>query len=276
MEDIASRMRRNPPEDAKPNALSGKVALITGSCSGIGAAIARELSARGASIVINYPTPQLSAAAQEVGAGLSTPWIAVQSDISTVDGPGMLVKAAVDKFGKLDILVNNAAQATLSTFEEVTADLWDTQMNTNVRGAFLVTQAALEHFPAKGAPGGGGRIINITSAVATAPELQQAIYATTKGALATLTRSMAKELPPKYGCTVNAVSPGVIRTPQFLRELQQTGGAFLTQIFDARTPVDGWVGLPEDVAFSVAFLAEERASWINGASINVSGGMFQD
>lgn len=275
MEAIASRKRINPPKDATPNALAGKVALVTGSTSGIGAAIARELSARGASVVINYGWPELEEAAKEVGNSLPSSWIAVQADISTTDGPAALVKAAVDRFGKIDIVVNNAAKATLAKVEETSVDLWDASMNTNVRSAFLVSRAALPHLPPK-AEGGGGRIINITSAVATEPEVLQTAYATSKGAVATLTRCLAKELPPTYGCTVNAVSSGIVKTPQFIGELQRTGGAFLTQIFDARTPVDGWIGLPEDVAFAVAFLAEERASWINGASINVSGGMFLD
>lgn len=148
-------------------------------------------------------------------------------------------------------------------------------MNTNVRGALLVTQAALPHLPKK-SEGGGGRIISITSAVGTNPQELQAAYATSNGALATLTRILAKELPPKYGCTVNAVSPGIVKTPQFLHELQRTVPPFLPQVFDSMTPLDDWLGLPEDVAFAVAFLAEERASWINGASINVSGGMFVD
>ena len=276
MEAIASRKRQNPPEDASSQALAGKIALVTGSCSGIGAAIARELSTRGASIVLNYPWPELEGAANEVGNSLKSPWTAVQADLSTTDGPAALVEAAVQKFGKIDILVNNAAKAELAKFEDSSVDLWDQTMNTNVRGPFLVTKAVLPHLPKK-SEGGGGRIINITSAVATQPELRQAVYATSKGAIATLTRSLAKELPPVYGCTVNAVSPGIIKTPQFLRELTSDGsGAFLTQIFDARTPIDGWIGLPEDVAHGVAFFAEQRASWINGASLNVSGGMFLD
>ncbi|KAF9881532.1 short chain dehydrogenase [Colletotrichum karsti] len=275
MEAIASRKRSNPPRDASPNALAGKVALVTGSTTGIGAAVVRELSARGASVVINYGWPDLRGAAEEIGQSLSSPWIAVEADLSTTDGPAKLVAATVEKFGKVDILVNNAAKATLAKVEETSIDLWDASMNTNVRGAFLLSQAVLPHLPPK-AEGGGGRIINITSAVATDPEILQTAYATSKGAITTLTRCLAKELPPTYGCTVNAVSPGIVKTPQFLGELQKMGNAFLTQIFDARTPVDGWIGLPEDIAFAVAFLAEDRASWVNGASINVSGGMFFD
>jgi NAD(P)-dependent dehydrogenase (short-subunit alcohol dehydrogenase family) len=275
MDKIASKTRTNEAKDSVPQALKDKIALVTGSCSGIGAAVARELSSRGASIVLNYPYPDLKADAEAIGATLTSKWIAVQADISTTDGPTSLVQAAVAEFGKIDILVNNAAVARLAKFDETDAELWDIHMLTNVRGAFLVTKAVLPHLPTK-ASGGGGRIVCITSAVATQPEIHQAAYATSKGALATLTRAMAKELPPKYGCTVNAVSPGIVKTPQFLRELQKDGGGFLTSIFDARTPLDGWVGLPEDVAHAVGFLTEERSSWVNGASINVSGGMFLD
>ncbi|KAF7527517.1 hypothetical protein G7054_g10448 [Neopestalotiopsis clavispora] len=273
MEQLASKKRANEPRDASPNALTGKVALVTGSCSGIGAAIARELSIRGASVVLNYPFLTLKGAADETGSTLKSDWIAVEADVSTPEGASKLVQAAVDEFGKIDILVHNAALAELASVESTTAELFEKTMNTNVRGPLLVTQAALSHLP-KLNEGGGGRIICITSAVDTNPQELQAAYATSKGALATLTRIFAKELPPKYGCTVNAVSPGIVKTPQFLRELARTAPPFMPQIFDSMTPVEGWLGLPEDIAFAVAFLAEERASWINGASINVSGGMF--
>lgn len=196
MEQIASRRRTNTPQDVVPNPLKDKVALITGSCSGISAAIARELSIRGASVIINYPFAHLKGDAEKARESLKSDWIAVETDIST--------------------------------------------------------------------------------AVGTNSQELQAAYATSKGALATLTRILAKELPPKYGCTVNAVSPGIVKTSQFLHELQRTVPPFLPRVFDSMTPLDGWLGLPEDVAFAVAFVAEERASWINGASINVSGGMFVD
>ncbi|KXH26762.1 3-oxoacyl-(acyl-carrier protein) reductase [Colletotrichum salicis] len=275
MEAIASRKRINPSKDNAPNALAGKVALVTGPSSGIGAAISKDLSARGASVVINYGWPDLERTVNDLGKSLKSPWIAVEAYVSTTSGPSHLVQAAVDEFGKLGIIVNNAAKATLAKMEDTNVDLWDASMTTNVRGPFLVCRAALPHLPPK-SEGCGGRIINITSAVSTDLEVQQLAYATSKGAIATLTRCLAKELPPTYGCTVNAISPGIIKSPQFLGELQRTGGAFLTQIFDARTPVDGWIGLPEDVAFAVAFLAEERASWINGANLNVSEGIFLD
>ncbi|KAK1624338.1 hypothetical protein BDP81DRAFT_438290 [Colletotrichum phormii] len=172
MEAIASRKRINPSKDAAPNALAGKVALVMGSSSGIGAAIVRELSARGASVVINYGWPDLERTVNDPWKSLKSPWIAVEGDISTTSGPSHLVQAAVDKFGKLDIIVNNAAKATLAKVEDTNVDLWDASMTTNVRGPFLECQAALPHLPTK-SEGGGGRIINITSAVSTDPEVQQ-------------------------------------------------------------------------------------------------------
>jgi NAD(P)-dependent dehydrogenase (short-subunit alcohol dehydrogenase family) len=122
--------------------------------------------------------------------------------------------------------------------------------------------------------GGGARFINVTSGAAVQPELNQTIYAASKAATCTMSKCWANELPPKYGCTVNSVSPGAILT-KGPKVTMQGMEDILLPIFDARTPMPGAYGQPEDVAWAVAFLAEARSNWINGAVLNVSGGMIR-
>ncbi|OIW24362.1 NAD(P)-binding protein [Coniochaeta ligniaria NRRL 30616] len=251
--------------------LENKVAVITGANTGIGAAIARELSSRGASIVLNYPFPSLSGQAISVLASLPTKdtSIAVEADLSTTTGPQALIDAAVAQYGKIDILVNNAGLAVNKPFEEQTLDDWDKLVNLNARGVFLLTQAALPHL----APA-GGRIVNIVSISARAAPPLQTIYAGTKGMVDSFTRVWAKELPRKYGCTVNAVSPGPTMTDGFAA----AGEEFLREMRPVmeQTPVGDRMATPDEIAFAVGFLCEPRASWINGLHLVASGGLFVD
>jgi NAD(P)-dependent dehydrogenase (short-subunit alcohol dehydrogenase family) len=252
--------------------LTGKVAIVSGSNSGIGLAIAKELAARGASVVTNYPFPSLAAEATHAASSLPTKSIAVEADMSTVDGPQALVSAAVAAFGRVDILVNNAALAINLPLEDQTLSHWDTLVNLNGRGPFLLTKAVLPHLPKL--PQGGGRIVNIISVSARSPPPLQTIYAGTKGMLDSFTRCWAKELPPKYGCTVNAVSPGPTATEGFLAAGEEAMRV-LQPTIDA-TPAGKRMGRPEEVAYAVAFLCEERAGWVNGAHLMVNGGLYVD
>ena len=195
-----------------PTPLQGKVAIVSGSDSGIGAQIARDLSIAGAHVVVNYPypTPELTKRANDLVSSLPTPGLAVEADLSTTTGPQALIDATVKQYGKIDILVNNAGLAVNLPFEEQTLEHWDLLVNINGRGTFLLTQAALKHLVPK-----GGRIVNICSISARESPPMQTIYAGTKGMVDSFTRVWAKELPPKYGCTVNSVSPGPTRTEGF-------------------------------------------------------------
>lgn len=249
--------------------LAGKVAIISGSSSGIGLAIGRELSSRGASIVLNYPFPDLASSADSSAASFPTPSIAVCADISTAEGPASLVKAAVEKFGRVDIVVNNAALAVNHQFEEQNMSHWDLLVNLNARGTFLLTQASLPHLSVP-----GGRIINICSASSRAAPPMQTIYAGTKGMVDSFTRVWAKELPPKYGCTVNCVSPGPTRTEGF-----EAAGEEVMKIL--QPTIDGTPAAPRmaessEIAYAVGFLAEERSRWINGLHLHANGGLFVD
>jgi NAD(P)-dependent dehydrogenase (short-subunit alcohol dehydrogenase family) len=156
--------------------LTGKVAIVSGSSSGIGAAIVRELSARGAFTVVNYPFSKLQVEAQILVSSLPSPAIVVEADMSSVSAPEKLVNAAVSQWGKIDIIVNCAGLAINKPFEEQNLDDWDLLVNVNGRGTFLLTQACLPHLTK-----GSGRIVNIVSISARGPPPNQTIYAGTKG-----------------------------------------------------------------------------------------------
>ncbi|KAI1495390.1 hypothetical protein F5X96DRAFT_6601 [Biscogniauxia mediterranea] len=255
---------------AMPKSLAGKVAVISGSSTGIGLAIAKELSSRGAKVVINYPYPSLAAEAKDNAASdISGPYIAVEADIGTVDGPKKLIQEAVREYGKVDILVNNAALAINLPFEEQTVEQFESLVNLNGRGTFLLTQAVLPHLPKT-----GGRIVNICSVSSRGAPPLQTIYAGTKGMVDSFTRCWAKELPPKYGCTVNAVSPGPTATQGFAAAGEEAMKVLAPTI--EATPAAKRLGKPEEIAFAVAFLCEERASWVNGEHLFVNGGLHID
>ncbi len=254
---------------AQSKTLSGKVAIISGSCSGIGAAIARELSSRGANVVINHPFSNLREQAETVVSSLATPGIAVEADISSTTGPAHLVEGAVAAYGKVDILINNAALAINKPFEEQSLADWDSLVNLNGRGTFLLTQATLKHL-AKGS----GRIVNIVSISSRGPPPMQTIYAGTKGMVDSFTRCWAKELPPKYGCTVNAVSPGPTRTEGFADAGEEVM-KILQPVID-QTPVGARMAETSEIAYAVAVLCEEKARWINGTHLMANGGLFID
>ncbi|KAK5059921.1 hypothetical protein LTR84_009804 [Exophiala bonariae] len=251
------------------NTLDGKVAIVSGSSSGIGKSIAVELASRGASVVINYPLPNLEGEANAVLEILPTPSRAVCADMGSKQGPARVVEAAVEAFGKIDIIVNNAAIAVNKPFEEQTLDEWDLLVNINGRGVFLLTQAALPHLTQP-----GGRIVNVCSASSRAPPPMQTIYAGTKGMVDSFTRCWAKELSRKYGCTVNAVSPGPTRTEGFAAAGPEVM-KILQPIIDS-IPVAPRMAEASEIAYAVAFLCEERARWINGVHLHANGGLFVD
>lgn len=247
--------------------LTGKIAVVSGSSSGIGLAIATELSSRGASVVVNYPFPSLSPEASALVKSLPTPGIAVCADLSTIEGPKELIEAVVREYGKVDILVNNAARAVMKPFEEQSLEDWDFIVNLNGRGTFLLTQAVLPYLSRE-----GGRIVNISSGSSRDPPPLHTIYSGTKGMIDSFTRVWARELPRKYGCTVNTVSPGITETPGILG----LGEDIIKSIQPAidSTPVEARMGAPEEIAYAVGFLCEERARWMNGVYLRANGGLY--
>lgn len=163
--------------------LAGKVAIVTGSSAGIGAAIAQELSGRGASVLINYPTAALKEEADGVLATLTPDSISVEADMGQLSAPQVLVDAALAKWNRIDILINSVGVATIAPIEELTLEDWDRMVNINGRGTFLLTQKVLPHLTK-----GSGRIVNIASMVARGAMAHQTIYAGTKGMIDSFTK----------------------------------------------------------------------------------------
>jgi NAD(P)-dependent dehydrogenase (short-subunit alcohol dehydrogenase family) len=163
--------------------LRGKVAIVTGSSSGIGAAIVRELSSRGANTVVSYPFPHLKHEADAVVASLPSPAVAVLGDMFQIETPRKLVDAALAQWKRIDILVNSVGLAVNKPFEEQTLEDWDLLVNVNGRGTFLMTQTVLPHLTK-----GAGRIVNIASISARGPPPNQTIYAGTKGMVDSFTK----------------------------------------------------------------------------------------
>ncbi len=243
--------------------LQGKVALVTGASKGIGAAIARELAARGAAVAVNYSGSKAGAdkvVAEIKAAGGKA--VAFQADLSNPDSVGPFVKSVAEQLGPIDILVNNAGIYEFGALEQITPEHFHKQFNLNVLGLLLTTQAAVERFnPA------GGSIINIGSVVSSG-FANAAVYSATKGAVNSITGSFAKELGPKK-IRVNALNPGLVET-------EGTHGAgFIGSEFAqhaaSQTPL-GRIGQPRDIAEVAAFLASEDSGWLSGQTVYASGG----
>jgi 3-oxoacyl-[acyl-carrier protein] reductase len=244
--------------------LRGKVAVVTGASKGIGAAIAKQLAADGAQVVVNYSSSR--EAAETVVSDISKAGgkaVAIGGSVADEDNINRLFAETQRIFGKVDILVNNAGIYSFAPLEQVTAEDYKRQYDTNVLGLLLTTKAALAHFPAE-----GGSVVNISSIVSTLAPAAAAVYSSTKGAVDTITKSLAKELGPRK-IRVNAVNPGYVVT-EGTKAAGITGSDFETQAI-AETPL-GRAGQPEDIAPPVAFLASDDARWITGETIFVSGG----
>ena len=246
------------------NKLEGKVALVTGSGRGIGAAIAERLAADGAVIALNYSksASEAEAVAERIRKNGGQAKV-FKADVSDPRDAKSLVNRTVEELGRLDILVNNAGTTDFAPLEAITEDAVRSQFGVNVNGPIFVLQAAAARFPKE-----AGRVINVSSLASRHSPGGASVYAATKSALEALTRSWAAELGPK-GITVNAVAPGPIETDM----LRQAGlNEQVRQGLIARTPL-GRIGSPSDVADVVAFLASHDARWITGQVLETAGGL---
>jgi len=243
--------------------LKGKVAIVTGGGRGIGRAIALGLAGAGASVVIAGRTAeQLDSVAKEVAA-LGGQALTVVTDLTVQDQINSLVEETVKRFGRIDILVNNAARSFLRSLLELREDGWDKVFDTNVKAAWLLSRAAARVMIEQK----GGRIINITTVGAEKAELGMAAYGCSKAALKMLTRCMAREWAP-FGILVNAVGPGLTRT-DFSKPIWSNPD--IAKHVESLLPM-GRLAEPEEIVGSVLFLASDLANYITGHSIYVDGG----
>ncbi len=244
--------------------LEGQVAIITGGSRGIGAACAVLFAKAGANIVITY-AHNASAAANIVAKveALGRSCLAVKADVALEKSANVVVRKAMEKFGRIDILVNNAAIWTFGEIGDFPASVWRETMNVNVNGTFYITNAVVPFMKQRRS----GKIITITSTAAQRGEAQHSHYAASKGALISFTKAISTELAP-FNITVNSVAPGWVET-------DLNAGIFKDKKFKEAVrkgiPL-GRIPTPEDIAGPVLFLASDWARHITGEILNVNGG----
>jgi 3-oxoacyl-[acyl-carrier protein] reductase len=243
--------------------LENRVAIVTGGSRGIGRAVALELAARGASVVVNYNTSPDKAG--EVVKEIETAGgkaAACQADVSDFESAGNLVKFAVETFGDLHILVNNAGITRDMVIMMMSEENWDAVINTNLKSTFNCSKAAVKHMLRKRY----GRIINIASVAGQMGNPGQTNYSASKGGQIAFTKSLAREVAPRK-ITVNAIAPGFVETEILDAMPEGTLEAALKMVPLART------AQPEEIGYAVAFLASDQAGYITGQVLGVDGGM---
>jgi len=245
--------------------LENKVAIVTGASKGIGAEIARQLAAAGASVVVNYASSK--AGAEQVVSAITAQGgkaVAVQANVAVQSEVQTLFAETKKVFGRLDILVNNAGVYEFLPLEAVTAEHFHKQFDLNVLGLLYASQEAQKLFDEA-----GGSIINISSVVSSKGNAMASVYSATKGAVDSLTRSLAIELAPRK-IRVNTINPGLVIT-EGVTSVGFDTGDFRTMV-EQQTPL-GRVGQPSDIAPAAVFLASNDSFWITGESLLLSGGL---
>jgi 3-oxoacyl-[acyl-carrier protein] reductase len=244
--------------------LKGKVAVVTGASKGIGAAIAKSLAAEGASVVVNYASSK--AGADDVVSTITAAGgkaIAAHGDVSKGPEAQGVVDAAINNFGRLDILVNNSGVYEFLPLEAVTEEHYSRMFNVNVLGLLLTTQAAVKHLSE------GASIINIGSVATSLTPPNSAVYSGTKGAVDAITGVLAKELGSKK-IRVNSINPGMVET-EGVHAAGFMGSAFETGAV-AQTPL-GRIGQVDDIASIATFLASDDSKWLTGELVRAGGGL---
>lgn len=247
--------------------LEGLAAIVTGGSRGIGTGIALELAKRGADVLITYQGAHEKAkdvAAQIEALGVQS--IIVQASGSDQEAPTRIVEAAVAKWNKIDIIINNAGAGDDCMLKDMTYDLWDKTMNTNLRFATFLVKESMPHL------GKAPRIVNISSILGRTGGEYATAYTASKAALEGVTKVWAIELGQSHNATVNCVNPGPVGTDMWYRDT----GADVLALWDEKmkeTPAAARIGTVDDIAQIVAFLSEERSRWSTGSTVNANGGL---
>lgn len=252
-----------------------RVAIVTGASKGIGRAIACELAATGVDLVVNARGGELLGEVAEEVRSRGREVEAVAADVATPDGAAEVIERARKRFGRVDVLVNNAGKGAPKPLLDLTEDDWHESLELNLMSAVRLSVGCVPVMQAQG----GGRIINISSRVGRQPDPYFAAYAAAKAALINFTKSLANAFS-KDGILSNCVVPGLIRTEAVEEAAARSAaatGLSVDEVFAAtlrKRPIPvGRMGEPGDVAGLVVFLASDRASWITGSTFTVDGGI---
>jgi 3-oxoacyl-[acyl-carrier protein] reductase len=255
-------MKGNKMKNTK---LEGKVAVVTGASKGIGASIAKQFAAEGASVIVNYASAKQDAdrVVDEISKRGGKA-VAIQGNVARKAEVERLFAETEKTFGKIDILVNNAGVYEFVPLEEVTETQFHRMFDVNVLGMLLVTQEALKHFNSD-----GGTIVNIGSLASVLTPPTAVVYNATKGAVDAITRTLAKELGPRK-IRVNAIRPGMVITDGVIsagiHESDFRG------MVESQTPL-GRVGQTDDIAPAAVFFASDDSKWITGETLLIAGGL---
>jgi 3-oxoacyl-[acyl-carrier protein] reductase len=242
--------------------LTGKTTLVTGGSRGIGRACCEMLARAGARVAVNYrlERPSADAVVEQIRAAGGEAF-ALAADVASYDEAEMMVEEAVSRFGRLDLLVNNAGIWQAGPIEEISDGEWSEMIGVNLTGTFNMIRATVPHMKRN-----GGRIVNVSSTAGQRGESLHGHYAATKGAIIALTKSLAVELAPS-GILTNCVAPGWVETDMTRDALAGPGRDEILGSIPLGRP-----GRPAEIAAAVVFLASDLASYVNGEVFNVNGG----
>lgn len=248
-----------------PFSLDGRVALVTGAGGGLGEGICASLAAAGAAVVcVDRDAESAETRAEAVRARGGTA-LSVVTDVSDSASVAGMVEHAVAQLGRLDVLVNNAAIYPRRAWTEITEEEWDGVLAVNLKGYFLCARAAFEHLRA----GGHGRIVNVASITAFIGMTHLLDYVSSKGAVLSFTRALAREIGPE-GVTVNAISPGAF--PTEAEKIHPDPEAYNQWILDQQSLKRR--GAPDDIGNLVVFLASDASSFVTGQVVEIDGGWY--
>lgn len=247
--------------------LRDKVALVTGASHGLGKAIALEFAAEGAHVAVNFrrDPAQADAVVRQIEADFGVEALAVQANVACEAEVEEMFRRVLERFGRVDVLVNNAAICPTCPVKDMTAAQWTETLQVNLTGTFFASRAMVRHLVDSGRP---GRIVNISSQAAfRGSTTGHAPYDASKGGIVSFTVALAREVAP-YGICVNAVAPGMMFTEMTAKVLTEN-----PEKYKARIPL-GRIADTSEVAKVVVFLASDAASYMTGATVDVSGGML--